>query len=227
MSSINQELLGSPYCSKQVTSCLIQRVGRVWAPCHFLQLRFTTSLELADAAPDTGTAGAKPTRSIAIPRRFSILFLESLMHSADRLKGVRSDLLWPHTWARDSIIWSCHAVLNSQLSCTLFVNEFSRCWSFLQCYTGSCTKLGSAWDTFSNFPKTYLSSSHRTCLTHCSWAPCAPPANISPCMWCLSKTLCTAPGSLSTWYTSSLPKLMKNTFPRQFLQRNSCLQMLW
>lgn len=76
---------------------------------------------------------------------------------------------------------------NSQLSCRLFVNQFNRCWSFLYCCTGSCTKLGSAWDTFSNFPNTYLSSSHMTCLAHCSWAPCAPPVNISPCVWCLSK----------------------------------------
>lgn len=75
------------YCSKQVTSCLIQRVGRAWAPCHFLQLRFTTSLELADAAPETRTTGAKLIRSIAVPRRFSILLFESLMHSADSLRG--------------------------------------------------------------------------------------------------------------------------------------------
>lgn len=65
------------------------------------------------------------------PEDFSMLLLESLMHSADRFKEVRSDWLWPYTWASDSILQSCHAVLNSQLSGRLFENELKICWNFL------------------------------------------------------------------------------------------------
>lgn len=65
------------------------------------------------------------------PEDFSVLLLESLMHSADRFKEVRSDWLWPYTWASDSILQSCHAVLNSQLSGRLFENELKICWNFL------------------------------------------------------------------------------------------------